>query len=96
MVGGAADCADFMSEAAGSVVLDGEPVTSETVPGERITVRGVAGNPLTGRGGTISTTGCGLWVQLSPLKPGKHRLIIRGRSGDFALGVDYSLTVGAT
>jgi hypothetical protein len=95
LIGGPADCTDFMSEAKGSAVLDGEPVNSEDIRGETITVRGVADNPVTGTDGRFRTTGCGLWVQLSPLQPGKHTLTIRGQSEDFALGVDYSLTVGA-
>lgn len=94
-VGDPTDCADFMSEAKGSAVLDGEPVKAQTLRGEPITVRGVADNPVTGRGGTFSTMGCGLWVQLSPLQPGNHTLTIRGQVADFAVGVDYSLTVDA-
>ncbi|GHH06093.1 signal protein [Streptomyces lanatus] len=94
LIGSPADCTDFMSAAKGSAVLDGKPVDSETVRGETITVRGVADNPLTGTDGRVSATGCGLWVQLSPLRPGKHTLTIRGQSEDFAVGVEYSLTVG--
>ncbi|MEW2045648.1 signal protein [Streptomyces sp. NPDC005476] len=93
-MGDPADCADFMSAAEGSAVLDGERVDAETVRGETITAQGVDGNPVTGTDERFSTTGCGLWVQLAPLRPGKHTLIIRGRSADFAIGVDYSLTVG--
>ncbi|MPY52345.1 signal protein [Streptomyces acidicola] len=95
LIAGQADCTDFMSAANGSAVLDGERVDSETIRGETITVRGVADNPVTGTDERFRATGCGLWVQLPPLQPGKHTLTIRGQSEDFAVGVDYSLTVDA-
>ncbi|MGW2049244.1 signal protein [Streptomyces sp. NPDC001858] len=95
LIGGLADCTDFMSAAKGSAVLDGEQVSSETIRGETITVRGVTDNPVTGTGGRFSATGCGLWVQLPPLQPGKHTLTIRGQSEGLEIGVDYSLTVDA-
>ncbi|KUO19676.1 signal protein [Streptomyces dysideae] len=93
LIGGPADCTDFMSAAKGSAVLDGKRVDSETIRGEAITARGVTENPITGTDGRFRVTGCGLWVQLPPLQPGKHTLTIRGQSEDFAVGVDYSLTV---
>jgi hypothetical protein len=94
-IGEPADCADFMRTAEGSAVLDGEKVDSDAHQGDRIAVRSVAGNPVTGTEGQFTTTGCGLWAQLPPLEPGRHTLTIRGRSGDFTLGVDYTLTVDA-
>ncbi|MFF2849897.1 signal protein [Streptomyces sp. NPDC058001] len=90
-----ADCADFMSTAKGSAVLDGKKVDSDTYQAELIAVRGVTDNPVTGTTGRVFTTGCGIWVQLAPLKPGKHKLTIRGQSDDFSVGVDYALTVDA-
>ncbi|MGW1671010.1 signal protein [Streptomyces sp. NPDC002324] len=95
LMGEPADCAIFMSTAKGSAVLDGKKVDSETSRGESISVQGVADNPVTGTDERFTTTGCGLWVQLPPLKPGKHTLTIRGQAQDFAVGVDYSLTVDA-
>ncbi|MFI6278545.1 signal protein [Streptomyces sp. NPDC050988] len=95
LMGGPADCADFMSTAKGSAVLDGKKVGSETIRGETISVQGVADNPVTGTHERFTTTGCGLWVQMPPLKPGKHTLTIRGQAQDFSVGVDYSLTVDA-
>ncbi|TLS40627.1 signal protein [Streptomyces montanus] len=93
LIGGPADCADFMSAAKGSAVLDGKRVDSETIRKETITAEGVADNPVTGADGRFSATGCGLWVQLPPLRPGKHTLTIRGQSEEFSTGVDYALTV---
>ncbi|CCK29023.1 putative secreted protein [Streptomyces davaonensis JCM 4913] len=88
-----ADCADFMSEAEGSALLDGKAVEADRYAGEPVTVTGGEGNPVTGEAGTFSATGCGLWVQLPALAPGFHTLEIRGRSGDFTTEVDYSLAV---
>ncbi|WP_327344809.1 signal protein [Streptomyces europaeiscabiei] len=95
LMGDPADCADFMSAAKGSAVLDGKKADSETIRGETISVEGVADNPVTGTDERFTATGCGLWVQLPPLKPGKHTLTIRGQAQDFSVGVDYSLTVAA-
>ncbi|WP_328872432.1 signal protein [Streptomyces sp. NBC_00287] len=92
-IGAEADCVDFMRTAEGSVVLDGEAVEADRYSGETVTVTGAEGNPVTGEAGTFSATGCGLWVQMAALPPGKHTLEIRGRSGDFATEVDYSLAV---
>ncbi|MFF3288519.1 hypothetical protein [Streptomyces sp. NPDC003023] len=82
-----------MRTARGSAVLDGERVEPDAYPAEPIAVEGVADNPVTRSDGTVLTSGCGLWVQLPPLEPGTHSLKIRGQSGDFSVGVDYSLTV---
>ncbi|MFE2938661.1 signal protein [Streptomyces sp. NPDC059255] len=95
-IGEPADCAGFMRTAEGAAVLDGKNVAPDTQRGEPIEVESVAGNPVTGTGGRFTTTACGLWVQLPPLEPGKHTLTIRGRSGDFTVGVDYTLMVDAT
>ncbi|MDX3135099.1 signal protein [Streptomyces europaeiscabiei] len=95
LMGDPADCLDFMSTAEGSAVLDGKKADSETIRGKTISVEGVAGNPVTGTDERFTATGCGLWVQLPALKPGKHTLTIRGQAQDFSVGVDYSLTVAA-
>lgn len=95
-VGSTEDCAAFMRTAEGSAELDGEWVEPDVHPAEPITVKGTADNPVTGWNGTVLIEGCGLWVQLPPLKPGPHSLKIRGQSGDFSVGVDYSLAVEAT
>ncbi|MFJ2935380.1 signal protein [Streptomyces sp. NPDC087219] len=88
-------CSAFMRGARGTVLLDDEVVEPETYEHDPITVRGARDNPLTGEEGSFAATGCGLWVQLPPFAPGKHSLKIRGRSGDFSTGVDYTLTVAA-
>ncbi|NEC17615.1 signal protein [Streptomyces parvus] len=88
-------CADFMGDARGTVVLDGEPVEPEVHEGDAIVVEGAPGNPVTGEEGTFTATGCGLWVQIPSLAPGTHSLAIRGQSGGFSVGVDYALTVAA-
>ncbi|MFE6783583.1 signal protein [Streptomyces sp. NPDC057680] len=90
------NCAAFMSGAQGTVLLDGKAVEPETYKGDSIMVQGAQGNPVTGEEGRFTATGCGLWVQLPPLASGTHSLKIRGRSGDFSIGVDYVLTVTAS
>ncbi|MFE3742242.1 signal protein [Streptomyces sp. NPDC059134] len=94
-LGEPADCAGFMRTAEGSAVLDGEKIAPDIYRGEPVEVRSVVGNPVTGTSGHFTTIACGLWVQLPPLTTGSHTLTIRGRSGDFATGVDYALTVEA-
>ncbi|MFB6527603.1 MULTISPECIES: signal protein [unclassified Streptomyces] len=90
------NCAAFMSSAQGTVLLDGKAVEPETYKGDSIMVQGAQDNPVTGEEGRFTATGCGLWVQLPPLASGTHSLKIRGRSGDFSIGVDYVLTVAAS
>ncbi|GAA3021477.1 hypothetical protein GCM10017559_52840 [Streptosporangium longisporum] len=84
-------CNEFMTTAEGRATLDGEPVTPERIEDDNVAVTGVAGNPLTGEKGTTTSYACGLWVRLQPLRPGRHTLTIRGSSGDFRTGVDYTL-----
>lgn len=95
MVGSSADCAAFMKTAEGSAVLDGEEVDSDAHHAETIEIRSADDNPVTGTEGYFTMTGCGLWVQLPALEAGEHTLKIRGRAGDFSVGVDYALTVPA-
>ncbi|MEU8621120.1 signal protein [Streptomyces sp. NPDC048623] len=93
--GTAADCVDFMKGAKGTATLDGQAVPPERRTGDAIKVRTARGNAVTGAAGRLNATGCGLWVQLPPLAPGKHTLVIRGEAADFSTGVDYTLTVKA-
>ncbi|MFK4267442.1 signal protein [Streptomyces milbemycinicus] len=95
LVGDAADCADFMETASGTASLDGRDISPDRYLGTTITGTAAPGNPVTDSSGRFSGTGCGLWVQLPPLKAGKHTLKIRGRSADFTVAVDYALTVAA-
>ena len=88
-------CADFMGDARGTVVLDGEPMEPEVHEGDAIVIEGAPDNPVTGEEGTFTATGCGLWVQIPPPAPGTHSLAFRGQSGGFSVGVDYALTVAA-
>ncbi|WP_327588845.1 hypothetical protein OHA25_18770 [Nonomuraea sp. NBC_00507] len=83
-----------MATAKGKATLDGKVVTPERMKDDNVAVTGVTGNPLTGEEGTTTSYACGIWVRLQPLKPGRHTLIIRGSSGGFRTGVDYTLIVG--
>ncbi len=94
LVASEAQCEEFMIAAKGRAVLDGKPVTSERMEDDDVAVTGVAGNPLTGEDGTDTFYACGLWARLQPLQPGRHELTIRGSSGGFRVGVDYTLIVG--
>ncbi|MER5625124.1 signal protein [Streptosporangium sp. NPDC002544] len=93
--GSAAQCKEIMATAEGRATLDGKPVTPERLEDDNVAVTGVAGNPLTGAEGTTTSYACGIWVRLQPLRPGRHTLTIRGSSGDFHTGVDYTLIVEA-
>jgi hypothetical protein len=92
-VGSEASCKEFMAIAEGRAALDGKPVTPEQMEDDNVAVTGVAGNPLTGEEGTATSYACGIWARLQPLQPGRHTLTIRGSSGDFRIGVDYTLVV---
>ncbi|WP_241564681.1 signal protein [Nonomuraea polychroma] len=89
-----AQCREFMATAKGKATLDGNAATPERMKDDNVAVTGVAGNPLTGEEGTTTSYACGIWVRLQPLKPGRHTLTIRGSSGGFRTGVDYTLIVG--
>ncbi|WP_433442291.1 signal protein [Nonomuraea sp. CA-141351] len=86
-------CKEFMATAKGKATLDGKAVTPERLEEENVVVTGAAGNPVTGEEGTSTSYACGLWVRLPALKLGRHTLLIRGSSGDFHTGVDYTLIV---
>ncbi|MGV9305828.1 signal protein [Nonomuraea sp. NPDC003727] len=82
-IGAEAHCREFMATAKGTATFDGKVIRSERMEGNDVTVTGVAGNPLTGEEGTTTSYACGVWVRLPPLKAGRHKLTIRGSSGDF-------------
>ncbi|WP_433514414.1 hypothetical protein ACQP2T_01580 [Nonomuraea sp. CA-143628] len=88
-----AGCKKFMAAAKGKATLDGKPVTPERMEDAIVHVAGVADNPVTGMGGTTTFYACGIWARIQPLRSGRHTLSIRGSSGDFHTGVDYTLTV---
>ncbi|MDH2429360.1 signal protein [Sphaerisporangium sp. TRM90804] len=92
-VGSEAVCKEFMATAEGGATLDGKAVTPERMEENDVAVTGVVGNPLTGEEGTATSYACGIWVRLQPLRPGRHTLTIRGSSGDFHTGVDYTLII---
>ncbi len=94
LIGSESSCMEFMADAEGKATLDGKSVTSERLEEDDVVVTGVADNPLTGEEETGLTYACGLWVRLQSLRPGRHTLTIRGSSGDFRVGVDYTLIVG--
>ncbi|MFG3053533.1 signal protein [Kitasatospora sp. NPDC048239] len=93
LYGPAADCLPFMNDAKGSAVLDGRNLPIEELGATPITMNTVRGNPVSDKPGYFFTYSCGLWVRLDPLAPGRHEIVFRGSSGDFSVGVDYSLTV---
>ncbi|MBB5775368.1 signal protein [Nonomuraea jabiensis] len=87
------ECKGFMATATGKATLDRKAVTPERMENDNVTVTHGAGNPVSGEEGTTTSYACGLWARLPPLKPGRHDLIIRGSSGSFRTGVDYTLIV---
>ncbi|HSA49040.1 MAG TPA: carboxypeptidase-like regulatory domain-containing protein [Yinghuangia sp.] len=88
-----ADCAAFLNNAQGRVLVDGRPVEAARVDAESVSFTGVAGNTVTGRAGTARTVTCGLWFTVPPLAPGDHSLTIAGATEGFSLRVEYALTV---
>ncbi|MEV4018455.1 signal protein [Nonomuraea angiospora] len=86
-------CRMFMATATGKATFDGKTVTPERMEDDNVIVKGVVGNPLSGEEGTTTSYACGVWARLPPLKPGRHTLTIRGASGSFRTGVDYTLIV---
>ncbi|MEV5434696.1 hypothetical protein AB0K80_01480 [Streptomyces sp. NPDC052682] len=84
-----------MASATGWAALDGKRLDPEIHRGETIQINRFAGSHVIGADGGFETTGCGLWIQLPPLEPGSHVLVIRGESGTFRISVDYALTVEA-
>ncbi|WP_203670931.1 hypothetical protein [Catellatospora methionotrophica] len=87
------DCDGFMATAEGTAELDGTALTLERFTGVPIEVTAVAGNALGQEAGTFEALGCGIWARISAPAAGAHQLRIRGTSGNFAVSVDYDLTV---
>ncbi|MEV5618193.1 MULTISPECIES: signal protein [Streptomyces] len=87
------DCLEFMEDAEGTAILDGQPIESEVYTGDTITVEALDGNAVTGEREHFTTTGCGLWVRMPAPGLGGHILQISGRSGDLSVDVEYRLTV---
>ncbi|ASU81054.1 hypothetical protein CDG81_11510 [Actinopolyspora erythraea] len=81
----AAACEDFLAEAEGTASVDGTEVTLRRIEPTSITYE-------TGSGAARGI-GCGLWLRVPPLSPGKHTLTLRGSSGEFSTGARYELTV---
>ncbi|MET7337072.1 signal protein [Nonomuraea sp. NPDC005650] len=92
-VGTEEQCREFMATSTGKATLDGKVITPERLEDDNVAITGVAGNPLTGEEGTVTSYACGVWARLPALKPGRHKLTIRGSSGNFRTGVDYTLIV---
>lgn len=93
LIGASGDCDAFMATAKGSAVLDGDTVSPVSVAAKQIHFQSVDANPVTSTGGQHDAYACGLWVQLPPLTPGGHRLLIDGAAGTFTTHVDYRLTI---
>lgn len=91
--GEAQDCTSFMAHAKGGAELNGAQLAAIKVAGEEITITATAGNGLGLNAGTWQATGCGLWIYVPPLAVGTHHLKIRGESGSFKVGADYTLVV---
>ncbi|MFC6080432.1 signal protein [Sphaerisporangium aureirubrum] len=86
-------CREFMATAQGRAVLDGTAVPTRSLSDPDTIVTGTEDNAVTGEEGTYRVHGCGIWARLPPLPAGRHTLTIRGSSGDFKVGVDYTLVV---
>ncbi|TMR00131.1 signal protein [Actinomadura soli] len=97
LLGSQSDCAAFMAAARGRWTVDGVAQPVQRWEGSPITVDSVAGNPVTGTAGQTKGYACGFWgfIAQGGLAPGKHKISIRGSSGDFHTSVDYDLTVAA-
>ncbi|SDP32051.1 hypothetical protein SAMN04487905_103200 [Actinopolyspora xinjiangensis] len=84
----AAACGDFLAEAEGTASVDGTEITLRRIEPTGITYET--------RSGTVRGFGCGLWLRVPPLSPGKHTLTLRGSSGEFSTEARYELTVEPT
>lgn len=88
-----AGCQTFLAEATGSVTFDGRPVPIQRLGAEDIRFTAQAGNPSGLDAGLLKGVACGLWFAVPPAAPGRHVLVIRGSSSDFATAATYNLTV---
>lgn len=87
-----ADCGSFLTDASGSVTLDGQPVPLERVAPVPITFTATKNNALGVATGVAQTYACGLWAWVPPLPAGDHELRVEGASGNFSTSVRYRLT----
>jgi len=91
-----AGCQAFLADATGSVTFDGRSVPIQRLGAENIRFTAQAGNPSGFEAGLLKGVACGLWFAVPPAAPGRHVLVIRGSSGDFATTATYNLTVRGT
>ena len=89
------DCKSFMTEAKGSMTLDGQVVELRRIDPVEITFQVAKDNAAGESAGRKVAQACGLWAWLPPLLPGEHELKIEGESGDFSTSVVYQLKVDA-
>jgi len=82
-----------MRLADGTAELDGVTLPVERLENETIIVEARAGNAVGAPRGRHEAVGCGIWVRIAAVAPGQHTLRIRGSADDFAVSVNYKLTV---
>lgn len=87
------DCAGFLDGSTATIQLDGKAVPLRRIDRETITFTAGPGNALTGSSGRTRAEACGLWAEIPAPSAGKHTVHIQGKSGTFALDVEYTLTV---
>ncbi|MFC9690883.1 acid shock protein [Kribbella sp. NPDC056951] len=84
-------CRTFLANATGSVTFDGRPVPVQRLEAENIRFTAEADNPSGFDPGPLKGVACGLWFAVPGSTIGKHTLVIRGKSGDFATEATYNL-----
>lgn len=90
----AAECESFLKSAEGTVsVVKGPAPEIVSVDPVRFEFTVQKGNPSGFRTGRNEGYGCGIWFSVGPLPAGRHRIVIKGRSGDFSVQATYNLTV---
>ncbi|GAA1614568.1 hypothetical protein GCM10009789_80870 [Kribbella sancticallisti] len=88
----AADCKAFLEAATGTVSMENSPQLTQVEP-VRFEFTAQAGNPSGFDPGPNEGYGCGIWFSAGPLPAGKHKIVIEGGSGDFAVKATYNVTV---
>lgn len=88
-------CRDYMAAATGTIRWDGTEVPLQRIGPEPIAFTAGPGNPVTGHPGKTTGLACGLWARIDAPGEGEHKVRIQGRSGSFALDVEYTLTIAA-
>lgn len=89
------ECANSFRGAEGEAILDGVATPLDRIDPVYFSFDAAPDNAFFTESGPLSAYGCGLWLQLEPLKPGRHTLVIRGSNADFSSEVTYELTVPA-